>query len=162
MSLVLFLLSPFLFIAGVPPFSSFGIHFVFGMFLFWGRKRSLIEHALGGTMVGIVLDTYSVLPFGTHVVSFMLLSLFTWLCKVFLKHRYIWGDISIIGGGLVVSEVLVPAVAWFFGYMTNAGWISGEAALWKIASIAVVTFFCWLLLRYEYSYRAPSRLLYQR
>ena len=122
----------------------------------------MLNHLWGSLLAGVIIDAYSVLPFGTHIVLFGVSALFMGGMKIFLKHRYLWGDLGMIAGILVVGEVALPAAARFFGYNFGEHWISLRLIMLRMSAFFLAGMTVWFFLRYEYFHAAPRRLLYRR
>jgi len=100
-------------------------------------------------LAGLLLDSYSVLPFGTHLVIFFLLALAVYFLKRFLLRPYLLGEFfSIIGGVLLGNAVLAIALSIGGG---NAGLTGGQflfRAFFAITLVLAITlFFLWLRFR---------------
>lgn len=162
MSFAVFIVSIFVFLSGVLPFSYVGISLVLASFLFWGRNVTVLNHAWGGFLAGGMIDAYSALPFGTHIVLFTVSAFLMGGAKIFLKHRYLWGDLGMITGVLAAGDVALPAAGRFFGYDFGGHWISLGLIILRMSAFIITGLAVWFFLRYEYFYAAPRRLLYRR
>ncbi len=112
--LFLFLiLSALVFLSGAFPFSFLGFSLAALVYLLFILESPLPSALWAGGATGILFDTYSALPFGTHLMIFAGLAFFGFAAKWFLSRRYFWGDAIFIGGGALLGILALAAASWF-------------------------------------------------
>ncbi|MBI2054891.1 MAG: hypothetical protein HYT39_02205 [Candidatus Sungbacteria bacterium] len=147
---IVFILGTLIFIGGVPPTSYFGIYAVTGLFGLWGLYTSFPRHLWGAVLAGVILDSFSVFPFGTHILVFFLLGIAMWVGKKFLVSRYLWGDLAMVIITTILGEVTIPIGAWVLGQNAVLSWFSPEYLLSRTIALILSALVFFLILRWQY------------
>lgn len=103
---LMFLGSLFLYLAGVVPFSYFGMLLPLGFFLWWAIEASLPRALSAGLLAGLLWGVYTPLPFGFESAVLMALVLLFFLGKRWMETHYLWGDFILVTAGLLAGDLL--------------------------------------------------------
>ena len=101
--------------AGIPLISLFGTLITLFLFFHWSLGSSLIKSIIAGVGLGLLLGAFSPLPFGAHIVSLIGGIAIGILGKYFFRSRYLWGDLSLITGGVLVFVLLQAIIRGLWG-----------------------------------------------
>jgi hypothetical protein len=120
--LLLVLFSSVLIIFHIAVVHSFSIRMVSVMPLvlfavYWAAKRG-IQDSLAIVLSAVVLDTFSVLPFGVYTLSFVvLLFVVTVVARRFVREMRIIHYVGLVGGSVVVFLLFVALFSWLLSFL---------------------------------------------
>lgn len=147
---IIFILGTLTFLGGIFPVSYFGVYAILGLFGLWGLYTSSLRHLGGAVLVGAVLDSFSIFPFGTHILVLFLLGMIMWVGKKILISRYLFGDLAMIVISMVLGSIAIPISALVLGQNAVLTWFSPEYLLSRTAALILATLVFFLILRWQY------------
>ncbi|MBI2097144.1 MAG: hypothetical protein HYT40_03295 [Candidatus Sungbacteria bacterium] len=130
--LIFFFVSLALFLSGFSGFAYWGLGLPVMLFLLWSLEAGKYSQVLVGVLAGLIIDSYSALPFGMHIALFLFLAVFSYAVKRFLLRRYFWGDAA-----LVVLGSLLGALVFALGAWGLAGY---HAGFWRFTRQLLIVF----------------------
>lgn len=147
---IAFIVSLIIFLSGLFPLSYLGLNLCIAALIVWGLATDFLHHLAGAITAGLILDSYSSFPFGTHMLLFILTAIVVFGGKRFLVSHFFWGDVYLALFGIIMSDCFFLALVWLLGYHGIESWFTLGFLGLSLVSIVVNLVIIFFILRRLY------------